>query len=297
MQAAFVVLMLTGGFAPCLPAWPITEIKLQGKYAGFETDDFIATAEQMPGGRKAKLLAQIKHALTISAADETFGEVIAAAWADFKNPKIFDPASDAIAVVTGPLSGLDIDAVRSLLDHARHCGSAKEFITKITTGLFTSATNRKKLEAFKAQLKKANQGAALSEDELWQFLKCFHVLGYDLDLKSGVTLSLLKSHIGQFSTVNIDDLWNAISREVIDSNAHAGTVTRDTLPQSLRDAFKERVRREQLPAPPPAPSAPAPAPAPLANLHAEALKYLVMAGAFNEKSPADIDAIRKLING
>jgi len=297
VQAAFVVLMLTGGFAPCLPAWPINEIKLQGKYAGFETDDFIAVAEQMPGGRKAKLLAQIKHALTISGSDKTFGEVIVAAWTDFKNPKVFDPANDVIAVITGPLSALDIDAVRSLLDKARHCGSAKEFFTKITTGLFTSATNQKKLEAFKAQLKNANKGVALLDDELWQFLKCFHLLGYDLDLKSGVTLSLLKSHIGQFSAANIDDLWNAISREVIDANAHAGTITSDTLPPSLRDAFKERVRREQLPGQPAQPAAPAAPPAALANQHAEALKYLVMAGAFNEKSPADIDAIRKLING
>ncbi|EJL6401067.1 hypothetical protein ATY35_19090 [Vibrio cidicii] len=31
VQASFVTIMLTGGHAPCLPCWPIAEIKLQGK--------------------------------------------------------------------------------------------------------------------------------------------------------------------------------------------------------------------------------------------------------------------------
>jgi len=41
VQASFVTLMLSGGYAPCLPSWPIVEIKLQGKINGFETDDLI----------------------------------------------------------------------------------------------------------------------------------------------------------------------------------------------------------------------------------------------------------------
>lgn len=296
VQSAFVVLMLTGGFAPCLPPWPLSEIKLQGKYAGYQVDDFIATAEQRPGGPKAKLLAQIKHSLTISTSDATFAEVITAAWADFKNPALFDQATDVIAAITGPLSALDTEAVRAVLDLARHCGSAKDFFTKVRQGYFTSDAKRRKLAAFRSQLKRANGGVALTDEEFWQFLKCFHLLGYDLDLRSGVTLSLLKSHIGQFSTANVDALWDAVSREVVDANPHAGILTRDNLPASLRDAFKERVRHEQLPVPPPAPLAPVAASAPLPNQLAEALKVLVLAGGFSEKSPADIAAIRKLIS-
>lgn len=43
VQAAFAVLMLTGRVSPCLPSWPITRIKLQGAYAGFDTDGFIVS--------------------------------------------------------------------------------------------------------------------------------------------------------------------------------------------------------------------------------------------------------------
>ena len=45
VQASFVVLMLTGGFAPCMPNWPISKIKLQGKFAGYDTDDLIVFVE------------------------------------------------------------------------------------------------------------------------------------------------------------------------------------------------------------------------------------------------------------
>ncbi|MCL4519485.1 MAG: hypothetical protein M1587_09840, partial [Thaumarchaeota archaeon] len=58
VQAAFTVFMLTGGVAPCLPPWPISKIRLQGHYAGFQTDDFIVFSTEPVGGREAKLLAQ-----------------------------------------------------------------------------------------------------------------------------------------------------------------------------------------------------------------------------------------------
>ncbi|HWR42237.1 hypothetical protein [Sporomusa sp.] len=61
VQAAFIVLMLTSKISPCLPAWPIVKLKLQGHYAGFNIDDFIAFVQCPHTGSEAKLLAQIKH--------------------------------------------------------------------------------------------------------------------------------------------------------------------------------------------------------------------------------------------
>ena len=45
IQAMFVTLMLTGGFAPCLPTWPIKKIKLQRKIDGYDTDDLVVFLE------------------------------------------------------------------------------------------------------------------------------------------------------------------------------------------------------------------------------------------------------------
>ena len=190
VQAVFVVLMLTGGVVPCIQPLPIKEIKLQGKYAGFNTDDFIAFAESGNGRQKAKLLAQIKHSISITENDQTFGEVIQAAWADFQDANIFTPETDRFALITGPLTAHDIEHARIILDWARQSAAAKEFLDKVELGKFGAEPKQTKLAAFREQLKKANKNVDVGDEQFWKFLKCFHLLGFDLDATSGVTLSL-----------------------------------------------------------------------------------------------------------
>ncbi|KAF5437552.1 hypothetical protein C5S35_03445, partial [Candidatus Methanophagaceae archaeon] len=127
VQASFVVLMLTGGFAPCMPCWPISMIKLQGKIDGFDTDDLIVFVEDSSNEQKRKLLGQVKHTIHITQGDPTFGEVMQAAWNDFNNSALFSKNKDVIALITGPLSATDTNDVRWLLDQARHTKSDDEF--------------------------------------------------------------------------------------------------------------------------------------------------------------------------
>lgn len=89
VQASFVALMLTGGYAPCLPCWPIAKIKLQGKIDGFDTDDLIVTVERSETRERHKLLGQVKHFIAFTKGSALSGEVIQAAWNDFNNPKMF----------------------------------------------------------------------------------------------------------------------------------------------------------------------------------------------------------------
>lgn len=121
VEAAFAVLMLAGGDAPCLPPWPINKIKLQGKYAGFNTDDCIIFTQNYQTKKECKLLAQIKHSISITEKDQTFLDVILAAWNDFNNPEIFTEGADAIALITGPLSSTDINSVRPGRDSWGRC--------------------------------------------------------------------------------------------------------------------------------------------------------------------------------
>lgn len=237
VQAAFVVLMLTGRIAPCLPAWPITRIKLQGRYAGYHTDDFIAFTQDPQSGKEAKLLAQLKHSIGITEGNETFGEVIQAAWQDFNNPSTFNTETDAFALITGPLSFAEINNTRTLLEWARHCEDDKEFLYKINTKGFSNETKKNKLEAFRFHLTKANGGNNVSDEQLWNFLKCFHLLGYDLDTESGSHLSLILSLIAQSSTENASLLWSRILDCVQTGNQTAGTITLENLPKEIRRSF------------------------------------------------------------
>ena len=157
VQAAFALLMLAGGNAPCLPPWPIQKIKLQGKYAGFNTDDFTIFAKDPNTENEARLLAQIKHSIGITKGDETFSEVIQTARSDYNNPDVFKAGRDAIALIKGPLSSTDINEVRPLLEWARHSENSQEFIEKVKTKHFSSDKKREKLETFQVNLKRIFQ--------------------------------------------------------------------------------------------------------------------------------------------
>ena len=240
VQASFVALMLTGGFAPCLPCWPIKKVKLQGKFAGYDIDDLVVFVANEDGRQERKLLGQIKHSISITENDSVFGEVIQAAWNDFNNAKIFTRNRDAIALITGPLRATDISDVRPILERARHSESSDEFFKNIELGNFTSDGQRRKLKAFRTQLRKANGGQDVPAETAFEFLRHFHLLGYDLDIKAGVTLSLLHSLIGQNARASAQALWAMLVDEVQSANKNAGTLTKESLSEDVRTAFTKQ---------------------------------------------------------
>ncbi|MFP3342108.1 hypothetical protein R0J87_06290 [Halomonas sp. SIMBA_159] len=240
IQATFVTLMLSGGYAPCLPSWPIVEIKLQGSVAGYGTDDLIVFVKNPVNNDRRRLLGQVKNSIAITTKSKLFAEVIQAAWNDFNNPDVFAKGKDIIALITGPINATDIDGVNGLLEQARHTRDANEFLTQVGRANFCSDNVRNKLIAFKAQLKFANNGSDVEEQDLYEFLKHFHLLGYDLAKRGSVISSLLNSHIAQFNKAIPDKIWCQIVNEVQNFNQYAGTITLDTLPDDLVEHFRER---------------------------------------------------------
>jgi len=241
IQASFAALMLTGGSAPALPNWPIQSIKLQGRYDDYETDDCIVLAQnpQLPQ-QVSKLLGQIKHVAHITKQDPTFKDVIHAAWRDFCNPSLFNPDTDHIALITGPLSATDIENVRPILEWSRHCHSAAEFFKKINTARFSSDKKRDKLAIIKYHLDQANNNIPLDDDTFWQFLKSFHLLGYDFDTNTGSILPLIQSMLGLglSDQSNAHDVWNELLNVNQYANQSAGTISLATLPTILVEKFK-----------------------------------------------------------
>lgn len=292
VQASFVVLMLTGGFAPCLPTWPICKIKLQGKYQNFDTDDLIIYTKQPGTDREAKLLCQIKHSISITKGNKEFNEVIQAAWSDFNKKDLFTEGTDAIALITGPLSARDTNGVRNLLRQAQNSESAEDFIQRVELAKFTSNEQREKFEVFKTHLKAANQNIDLTDDQIWRFLKSFHLLIYDLDIQ-GVTLSLLHSLIRQYSKDHVQDLWTRIMEIVEWKNENAGFITIDSIPDDVRSAFQRPVTRT-------IPDNLFKSTLSTANSdwshheYASQLAFANLLGSWDEKSDADLDIVSHL---
>ena len=119
------------------------------------------------------------------------------------------------AQLSGPLSASDIENVRVVLERARHSATFQEFLDKVNLAKFSSDAQREKCEAFRVQLKAANKGVDVGDEQLWKFLKCFHLLGFDLDITSGVTLSLLNSHIAKFKCGDVAAFGRKLQRSRI----------------------------------------------------------------------------------
>lgn len=293
VQASFVALMLTGGNAPCLPCWPIVEIKLQGKIEGFDTDDLIVVVENPNSKEKQKLLGQIKHSISITQGSAIFGEVILAAWNDFNNPEVFTRKKDVIALITGPLSSTDAHNVQWLLNQARHTNNVDEFLRNVRQAKFSPARSSEKLEVLQFHLKVANDGNDLTDDELYEFLNHFHLLGYDLGNEFGVVLSLLHSHIAQFHQQYPQWVWSRIVDIVQTWNQDAGTITSSKIPDDLSEVFKQRVVAE---IPEELKAVPQTVQTDWAH-HPDAscLAIAVLVGRWNEKNEYDLDVLTQLL--
>lgn len=295
VQASFVVLMLTGGYAPCLPCWPISKIKLQGKIDGFDTDDLIVYAKQKETKECCKLLAQVKYSISITKNSKIFSEVIQAAWNDFNNHEIFNKKKDHIALITGPISEADTRTVSWLLDQARHTSTPEEFYRNVEQANFSPSKSIEKLAAFEHHLKLANNNVDVDRGEVYSFLNHFHLLGYDLGREFGICLSLLHSHISQINPIDPSRVWYRVIEFVRTWGQDAGTITPEKLPDDLKETFKNAERlfipQELSQAPPERQSID------WNNFtHMTDIALANLIGGWDENNQADKDAISEIIS-
>ena len=238
----------------------------------------------------------VRHSINITESDSAFGEVIQSAWHDFNNIELFTKGKDVFALITGPLSATDTNDVRTILDWARHAENSIEFFKKVELAHFSSDAKRRKLHAFKINLKKANRDNDVADDEVFNFLRHFHLLGYDLDIKTGVTLALLHSLIGQYSPDNAQSIWARLVDEVRSANQSAGTISTASIPKDLLSAFKQR-RVETIPDELAIPRTPEPPKTWRDQTQAAALTVTALLGKWNENSEHDLEIIRRLVDG
>lgn len=124
-----------------------------------------------------------------------------------------------MALITWPISATDIENVRAILDWAY--GSGKDYVKyfeNVEKANFSSDAKRKKLKAFEHHLKIAYGGTSISQNDFFEFLKHIHLIEYELDIISGVTHSLLNSHIAQYYPSDVSGVWAQVVLYVQDMN-------------------------------------------------------------------------------
>jgi hypothetical protein len=290
VQAAFVALMATGGYAPALPTWPIVRVALQTKPDGYHTDDCLVRVEQPGGGEFRHLLCQIKRQVAIQDSNPEFRETMASAWADFTNQELFRPGLDAIALVTGPLAATDGYTLHWLTTQAREF-QATEFFSRIQQARMGPENRLKKLDVIRRQLTAANDGTKVSDTQLHAFLHDFHILGFDFWSDKGVVVSLLHSHLSAESGDLPPMLWAEVVQLVGRKNTRGGSFELSRLPPELT---KLRALRRVIvqPASPRMAFEVATVSAP--NLHLMGLLALV--GQWDQRNGNDVAIVAKLLN-
>ncbi|MEX9781388.1 hypothetical protein AB7Y93_17030, partial [Providencia manganoxydans] len=243
IQASFAIALLTQSCVPCLSqTMRATELKFQNKYDGSNTDDFVLVASDKSGSI-SKLYAQIKHEITITesiGSDEkssVFSEVMNSAWKDFKSDS-FDKKNDSITLITGPISKLDIVNTLPILEWAKYSSSASDFIKKSKTKGFTSEAKLNKLKILRTQLEHANGCKSITDNELWEFLRVFYLISFDLDAKHSVVANLLCSLIQCYSDESPSLVLSRVITCVQDFNQNAGTLTLENTPNELKELFQ-----------------------------------------------------------
>lgn len=292
VQALFVTMMLTGGCAPCLQCWPIKEIKLQGKIEGFNTDDLIVYVEKPSTKERRKLLCQVKHSIAFTKSNKLLADVLQAAWKDFNTSEIFNKNTDSIALITGSLSGTDKQIIPWLLDQAKHTKNKEDYFRNAQKANFSPPKSREKLEIIQYHLASANNDKNITQDELYEFLKRFYLLEYDLGKEFGGTLSLLFSHLSQYEQIDPPFVWSKIVDLVQTWNHDAGTITPNNLPEELVTKFKHRNVTEM----PDNLKTPFKISTPiLTSQYATYLGLLALLGGWNEKKPSDTKIVSQLL--
>ncbi len=242
VQSAFALALLTKSCVPCLSQhMRAKELKFQNKYDGVNTDDFVLIATDK-ASNQSQLFAQIKHEITIiGSANSMFAEVINSAWKDFKNTD-FNIENDSIALITGPLPKLEVNNTLPILEWAKYSSNSAEFIKKSKTKGFTSEAKVKRLNIFREQLTRANDGDEIADDELWLFLKAFQLISFDLDAKYSVVANLLCSLIECYSDESPSLVLSKLVTCAQEFNQNAGTLTQDNAPKELKLLFESSTK-------------------------------------------------------
>jgi hypothetical protein len=239
VQAGLLATLLVRGHIPLFQNATLCELHLQAEHLDYETDDAVLVAKDNAGVQRRQLWS-VKRDVKFTDSDNVFRDVIADAWADFVEPKRFTNGLDALVLATGPLASTHKHLL-TLLEFARAAASSKDFYVRIGRKGFIS----EKARAYAVLIEKRcdeSAGRKISADEVWMFLRCFHVLGYDFDQSASQDearfKNLLALAIQNDSGKTGDDLWNAIFKWVADGNPRAKSFTRETLPAEWQQMSK-----------------------------------------------------------
>jgi hypothetical protein len=151
--------------------------------------------------------------------------VFEAFWKDYNNTSLFDKTKDRLIIIKSGFTKEERNHLKSLLDWANTHATETDFVTEANR----IKGKKDRLDFFRESLKEVNNNTALTDKEIWEFLKCFDVLEYDFTNQNSVDeiyfLNLIKLCKNNETTVNEKEIWASIFSFVSKLNKDGGSVT------------------------------------------------------------------------
>jgi hypothetical protein len=222
VQAAFLIGLLTGGPVPCVPEAHLVRLAFQTTKLGYATDDLLAEA-QTGTGQTHRLLVQLKNNLTLSDQNPHFDKVLKEFWHDYQARDRFDLAHDRLVLIKSGLNDQERNHVKVALHWARAMATSTEFFLELDR----AHDKRKRVEIFRRVLARVSE-APVSDEVLWQFLRCVELLDYDYmttgSVDEAALLHLLKLAKSERAEVSELDIWREAQSEAARLNTAGGSV-------------------------------------------------------------------------
>lgn len=234
--ASFLCLVLTGTYVPIFPNSIALKIHFQAKRLGWNVDDFVV--EAIAGGTTRHTIAvQVKRTFTLSESNEECCKTLLAAWKDFHNKDKFNPAHDALALVTYLGTNRLLGDFGWLLTQVRASGSPQDFEQRRAGAGLLNMRSKADYETIKVVLTRET-GATVSDADLWAFLRVFYVLSYDLTSagakdESWVRTLLAAQAIEGDPTAAASTTWAELIKLTADAAGSGASYERSDLPAAI----------------------------------------------------------------
>lgn len=244
IQAMFLLSLLVDGYCPVTNE-PTVRVCFQTKHSGYDTDDLAVFTAR--GKTEGKMLCQIKHSITATENDNTFQEVILAAWSDF-NKEFFDKGHDVLALAVAQIANKSQQSLRFL--HAQAVGSvdASDFVGRVKDQNYSNSDNEKMLRSINNIISRA-KGCQPSQEESWTFFKSFVLLLFDLDCAESINRSLSSALIKSHSALDAILVWSKLVEYASLCNQKAASIDRNNIETAIRALFETREIIHMPPAP------------------------------------------------
>lgn len=232
IQAMFLLLLLIDGFCPVMNE-KIKRVCFQAKHLGYDVDDIAVFTYR--NNTEGKLLCQIKHSVEATEKDNTFREVICAAWSDFCKDS-FDQENDKIALMTAQIPINKQKALRFIHEQAVASVDEKEFKDRLSIPYFANSDSGKMYRVIEKIIIDA-KGIVPLPSELWRFCKVFILLLFDTDCAESVNRALSSSLIKCNSSMDALTVWARLVEYASFCNQTAASVDMNSINKGIRDLF------------------------------------------------------------